>query len=103
MTVFKKVQLALRNPGYCPTTNMIQDASTALSSFAFLLSHSFNNILRIAIKNPLSSLSGRCPDSAPTAQERLLTISYLNYPPSSWVYILLMIRFFNPNQSIFIM
>lgn len=43
-TVFKNVQLFLKNVGYWPTTYIMQDAMTALFYLPFLFSHKWSNV-----------------------------------------------------------
>ena len=99
-TVLKKVQLFLRNVGYCPTTYMIQEAITALFYFPFFISHKWRRVLKVLIKKLFYSFSRMDPHKDPTIQDRLLRDSKENSSGVCCPYIWVRMNFFISGQSI---
>lgn len=100
-TVFKKVQLFLKNVGYWPTTYIIQDAITALFYLPFLFSHKWSKVLKDVIKKFFSYFYSIDPHNEPTIHDKLFNASNeklsLFCCPSIWA----MINFFISGQSTF--
>ena len=82
-TVFKNFQCAFKNRGYCPTTYIIFDATTALLSFPRFCSHNPNKSLITVTKNRFSSSSAMAPDILPMAQHKVFKLFQLHAEPST--------------------
>lgn len=61
------------------------DATTALLSFPFFISHKLSNVLIAIITKCLSSFSGKIPLIHPIDQQRLLKFSKENSVPSNYL------------------
>merc|ERR1719500_2030184 len=70
-TVFRNLQCALRNLGYCPTMYMMLDVMIALLSLPFFCSHSPSKSLITVTRNRFSSSSCMEPEIEPIAQQRV--------------------------------
>mmetsp|Transcript_1809 Transcript_1809/g.4478 ORF Transcript_1809/g.4478 Transcript_1809/m.4478 type:complete len:202 (-) Transcript_1809:440-1045(-) len=82
-TVLRNFQCAFRNLGYCPTTYMMLEATTALLSFPRFCSQSPNRSLMTVTRNRFSSSSDIAPDMLPMAQQSVLRLFQLHRDPST--------------------
>ena len=83
-TVFRNFQCARRNRGYCPTTYMMLDATTALLSLPCFISHSPRRSLMTVTRKRFSSSSTIAPEMDPMAQHSVLRLFHDHSVPSTW-------------------
>ena len=77
-TVRRNFQCARRKRGYCPTTYMMLDATTALLLLPFLVSHSSSRSLMTVTRKCFSTPSLMVPDTEPMAQHSVFSASLLH-------------------------
>jgi hypothetical protein len=79
-TVRRNFQCALRKRGYCPTTYMMLDATTALLFLPRAASHMPSRSLMTVTRKRFSSGSDIVPLMEPIAQHSVLSASQLSSP-----------------------
>ena len=83
-TVLRNFQCARRKRGYCPTTYMMLEATTALLSLPRFISHSPSRSLITVTRKRFSSSSDMAPEMEPIAQQSVLRLCHDHCDPSTW-------------------
>ena len=83
-TVLRNFQCARRKRGYCPTTYMMLEATTALLSLPRFISHSPSKSLITVTRKRFSSSSDMAPEMEPIAQQSVLRLCHDHCEPSTW-------------------